>query len=43
MIEAGLIDVKSVITHKMGISEFRKAFDMVRSHEAIKIILYPED
>jgi threonine dehydrogenase-like Zn-dependent dehydrogenase len=43
LIEAGLIDVKSVITHTMKLSDFRKAFDMVRSHEAVKIILYPED
>jgi threonine dehydrogenase-like Zn-dependent dehydrogenase len=40
---AGKIDLKSMISHKMSISEFRKAFDLVRQREAIKIILYPED
>ncbi len=40
---AGKIDLKSMISHKMSISDFRKAFDLVRQREAIKIILYPED
>ena len=40
---AGKINLKSMISHTMKISEFRKAFDLVRAKEAIKIILYPED
>jgi len=40
---AGKIDLKSMISHKMKLSEFRAAFDLVRSRKAIKIILYPED
>ncbi len=43
LVSSGTIDLKSMISHKMGISEFRKAFQMVRDKEAIKIILYPED
>ena len=43
LIEAGMIDLKPIITHRMPLSQFRKAFDMVRSHEAVKIILYPEE
>ena len=39
---AGKIDLKSMISHRMKISQFREAFDLVRSKEAIKIILYPE-
>lgn len=39
---AGRIDLKSMISHRMGISQFREAFDLVRSKKAIKIILYPE-
>jgi len=42
LISAGAIDMKSMISHKMGISEFREAFDLVRARQAIKIILYPE-
>ncbi len=43
LLEAGIIDLKSMISHKMGISEFREAFDLVRQRKALKIILYPED
>ena len=41
--EAGKWDQECVITHRMKVSEFRKAFDMVRNLEATKIILYPEE
>ncbi len=43
LVQAGKWDLKGMISHTMKISEFRKAFDMVRSKESIKIILYPED
>ena len=43
LIEAGKIDMKSMISHNMGIADFREAFDLVRNKKAIKIILYPED
>ncbi len=43
LIQAGKWDQKCMISHKMKISEFREAFDMVRRKESIKIILYPED
>jgi len=39
---ADKIDLKSMISHRMKISQFREAFDLVRSKQAIKIILYPE-
>lgn len=43
LVVAGKIDLKSMITHRMKLSEFRAAFDLVRERKAIKIILYPED
>jgi threonine dehydrogenase-like Zn-dependent dehydrogenase len=43
LILAGSIDMKSMISHKMGIFDFREAFDLVRNKKAIKIILYPEE
>jgi threonine dehydrogenase-like Zn-dependent dehydrogenase len=43
LVQAGKWDQKCMISHKMGISDFRKAFDMFRKKESIKIILYPED
>ncbi len=42
LVEAGKFDMKCMISHKMHVSEFREAFDMVRRKESIKIILYPE-
>lgn len=39
---AGKIDLKSMVSHRMKISEFREAFDLVRAKKAIKIVLYPE-
>ncbi len=39
---SGRIDMKSMISHRMKLSQFREAFDLVRSKKAIKIILYPE-
>ena len=43
LVVAGKIDMKSMISHKMKLSDFREAFDLVREKQAIKIILYPED
>jgi len=43
LIEAGLIDMESLITHRMSILDFRKAFDLVKARKAVKIILYPAD
>lgn len=43
LITGGAIDMKSMISHSMGISDFREAFNLVKARKAIKIILYPED
>lgn len=43
LVAAGKLDLKTMISHKMKLSQFREAFDMVRRKESIKIILYPED
>lgn len=40
---AGKMDLSAMISHKMGISRFREAFDLVRNKQAVKIILYPEE
>lgn len=42
LVEAGKFDLKCMISHKMQVSQFREAFDMVRRKESIKIILYPD-
>ena len=43
LVVAGKWDLKGMISHKMKVTEFREAFDMVRRKESIKIILYPEN
>lgn len=39
LVEAGKLDLKSMISHTMKIEQFREAFDLVRQKKAIKIIL----
>lgn len=43
LIQAGKVDMKSMISHRMAIGEFRQAFELVKQRKAIKIILTPED
>lgn len=43
LVVAGKIDLKTMISHRMKLSQFREAFDLVRQKKAIKIVLYPED
>lgn len=41
LVEAGKFTLDTAITHKLGISEFDKALGLLRTREAIKVILYP--
>jgi len=43
LLAAGKLDAKSMITHHLKLSEFLKAFELMDSREAIRVILYPED
>ncbi len=40
--EAGKFTLNTAITHKMQLSQWQEAFDLLKKREAIKIILYPE-
>ena len=42
LIEGGL-DLKPVITHRMHFSEYEKAFEIMRSGNAGKVLLYWKD
>ncbi|MTI79664.1 MAG: zinc-binding dehydrogenase [Firmicutes bacterium] len=42
LIEAGLIDMKSLITHHLPLADWEKGFKMMKNREAIKVILKPE-
>lgn len=43
LVVAGKLDLKSMISHRMKISQFKEALDLMRRQKSIKIILYPED
>ncbi len=39
--EAGILDLKSIISHHMPLDEFDKGFQITISQEATKVILTP--
>lgn len=41
--EKGLLDLKSMISHKLPLSEWKQGFDLVKNQKAIKVILIPEE
>ena len=41
LLERGLVDVESLISHKFSIDDWKEAFELGVSKEAIKIIIYP--
>jgi len=43
LMEKGLLDLKSMISHKMPLSKWMEGFELVRNQKAIKVILVPED
>lgn len=41
LIEGGLVDVTKIITHKIQMAEYKKAFSVIRSGKCGKVILIP--
>jgi threonine 3-dehydrogenase len=41
LIDSGKIDLKPLITHILPMEEYRKAFELAKSHEAMKVLLKP--
>ncbi len=41
--QKGLLDLKSMISHKLPLSKWKEGFDLVKNQQAIKVILYPEE
>lgn len=39
----GLLDLKSMITHRLPLSDWKEGFDLARKQKSVKIILLPED
>lgn len=41
LLEAGMIDVKSEITHELPLDEWRKGMDLMATQQAVKVVLHP--
>ena len=41
LVEDGLIDVRSLITHRFPLSEYEQAFQVARRRERIKVVILP--
>ncbi len=39
LVEDGLIDVRSLITHRYPLSEYEQAFQVARRREGIKVVI----
>jgi L-iditol 2-dehydrogenase len=41
MVQNGLVDVRSLVTHRFQITEFKKAFETAKNREGIKVVIEP--
>ena len=41
LLEAGMIDVKSEITHVLPLARWREGMDLMKTQQAIKVVLHP--
>ncbi|MDD4189371.1 MAG: alcohol dehydrogenase catalytic domain-containing protein [Eubacteriales bacterium] len=43
IIESGVLPLKEIVTHKLPLSEYEKGLELLRSGQALKVIIYPEE
>ena len=41
LVESGLVDVRSLVTHRFPLTGFEQALEVARKREGLKIILEP--
>lgn len=41
LVDSGKINLKPLITHILPFEEYQKAFELAKSHEAMKVLLKP--
>ena len=41
LISKGIVDVKSLISHRLPLEETQKGFDIVSKQEGLKVIVFP--
>jgi len=42
LLATGKLNLEPVITHRLKLSEFKKAMELLQSGEAIKVVMRPE-
>jgi L-iditol 2-dehydrogenase len=42
LVEAGLVDVRSLVTQRLPLTEFSQAFSVARRREGLKVIIKPQ-
>jgi len=43
LIAKGIVDVKSLISHRLPLEETKKGFDIVSNREGLKVIIKPNE
>lgn len=43
LVEAGLVDVRSMISHRFPLDEFQQAFDIANKQEGLKVVVLPNE
>ena len=43
IIESGILPLNEIVTHTFPLSRYQEALDLLRSHEGIKVVIYPEE
>lgn len=41
MVQSGLVDVRSIVTHRFPLSEYKTAFETAKNREGIKVVIEP--
>ena len=41
MVQNGIVDVRSVVTHRYPLSEYKKAFETAKNREGLKVVIEP--
>ena len=41
MVQSGLVDVRSLVTHRFPLSDYKTAFETAKNREGIKVVIEP--
>jgi L-iditol 2-dehydrogenase len=43
LVEAGLVNVHAIISHRFPLEEYKQAFDVAQKREGLKVVIYPNE